>query len=123
VDTAAKTMSLKNVQSFGTEGRRNGVNEVAASENILGMVKFKVELIKEFNIVKQETQEDDPAILEQVEATEEEKNEHSSQARQERDVGWAKGVKVNRTGVKDRQDAAEEGDTRTGGELTENKKR
>lgn len=78
MDTAAKTMSLKNVQSFGTEGRRNGVNEVAASENILGMVKFKVELIKEFNIVKQETQEDDPAILEQVEATEEEKNEHSS---------------------------------------------
>lgn len=28
------------------------------------MVKFKVELIKEFNIVKAEAQEEDPAILE-----------------------------------------------------------
>lgn len=27
-DTAKKTMTLKNVQSFGTEGRRNGENEI-----------------------------------------------------------------------------------------------
>lgn len=28
VDRVQKTMSLKNVKSFGTEGRRNGENEI-----------------------------------------------------------------------------------------------
>ena len=39
---------------MGTEGRRNGVNEIPAQDAILGMVKFKVELIQEFNIIKEE---------------------------------------------------------------------
>jgi len=100
-------MSLKNVSSFGTEGRRNGVNELAAGDSILGQVKFKLELIKQFEIVKVEAQESDPAIVEQSEATEE-KNEK----------GWDRGSKVNRTGqreyAKPQEDASQEtkyGDT------------
>jgi hypothetical protein len=57
-------MSLKNVKNMGTEGRRNGVNEIPPNDAVLGMVKFKVELIKEFNIVKNEQVEEDPAIIE-----------------------------------------------------------
>lgn len=91
-----KTMSLKNVKNMGTEGRRNGVSEVAPSENILGMVKFKIELIKEFNIVPDEIQkpEEDPAILESVEATEDEKR-----VGKEKETGepWARGTRVNKT--------------------------
>jgi hypothetical protein len=53
---------------MGTEGRRNGVNEIAPQDAILGMVKFKVELIQEFNIIKDEEQNEendmDPAIIE-----------------------------------------------------------
>ena len=66
-------MSLRNVSQKGTEGRRNGENEIPPNETILGMVKFKVELIKEFNIISQpDDDEVDPAILEQQE---EEKNQ------------------------------------------------
>jgi hypothetical protein len=51
VDREKKIMSLKNVSQKGTEGRRNGENEIPPNDTILGMVKFKVELIKEFNII------------------------------------------------------------------------
>ena len=68
-------MSLKNVKNMGTEGRRNGVNEIPPNDAVLGMVKFKVELIKEFKIVKDETAEEDPAIIESSDLTEEEKEE------------------------------------------------
>jgi len=54
VDTTKKTMSLKNVKNMGTEGRRNGVNEIPPGDNNTGMIKFKVELIKEFNIIHEE---------------------------------------------------------------------
>jgi len=60
---------------MGTEGRRNGVNEIPPSDAILGMVKFKVELIKEFNIVKNETSEEDPAIVESSGVDEEKEQE------------------------------------------------
>ena len=43
-------MSLKNVKNMGTEGRRNGTNEQPAGDAILGMVKFRVDLIKTFEI-------------------------------------------------------------------------
>jgi protein LSM14 len=36
VDRVKKTMTLKNVKNMGTEGRRDGVNEIPASENIMG---------------------------------------------------------------------------------------
>lgn len=51
VDTVKKIMSVKNVKQFGTEGRRNGVSEIPANEGVIALVKFKVELIKEFNVV------------------------------------------------------------------------
>jgi protein LSM14 len=75
-DKSKKTMTLKNVKNFGSEGRRNGVNEVPSSDSILGMVKFKVELIRDFTIVKQEqTEEQDPAIIESTVEDNEEKKE------------------------------------------------
>ena len=46
---------------------------------MLGMVKFKVELIKKFNIVKQDKPQD-PAILEQREAFDEKKQHHGDKA-------------------------------------------
>ena len=45
-------MNLKDVQSYGTEGRRNGVNEIPAHENIIPSVVFKVDHIKDFQIIK-----------------------------------------------------------------------
>ena len=62
IDTAKKTMTLKSVQSFGTEGRR-GDNEIPGNSNVIAQVKFKVELIQDFNIVEEES-ELDPAIIE-----------------------------------------------------------
>jgi protein LSM14 len=52
VDRIKKTMSLKDVKNMGTEGRRNGVNELPPSEGLLGMVKFRVDLIRTFEIIK-----------------------------------------------------------------------
>ena len=48
VDRVKKIMSLKNVKNLGTEGRRNGENEIAPQDGVLGLVKFRVELIKNF---------------------------------------------------------------------------
>jgi len=45
-------MSLKNVKNMGTEGRRDGDNELQPTENVLGMVKFRVDLIKTFEIIE-----------------------------------------------------------------------
>lgn len=55
-----KTMLLKQVRSLGTEGRRNGVNELPPDEKILGTVKFRVDLIKTFKIVEQQEEEATP---------------------------------------------------------------
>ena len=51
-------MSLKDVKNMGTEGRRNGVNELPASESILGMVKFRVDLVKTFKIIEKPVEEE-----------------------------------------------------------------
>lgn len=48
VDSEKNTMSLKNVKAWGTEGRKNGEEEVAPNDKVLGSVKFKVHLIKAF---------------------------------------------------------------------------
>ncbi len=71
VDKKKKTMSLKNVKNMGTEGRRNGVNEIPPGDSIAGTVKFRVDLVKTFEIIdKPEEEEDelpeqtqDPAIV------------------------------------------------------------
>ena len=52
VDGTERSMNLKDVKSYGTEGRRNGVNEIPAHENIIPSVVFKVDHIKDFQIVK-----------------------------------------------------------------------
>lgn len=60
-----KTMTLKNVQSYGSEGRRNGVNEIPAPEKPIECVKFKVDQISDFNIIQKPDDGimSDPAIV------------------------------------------------------------
>ena len=48
VDGTERSMNLKDVQSFGTEGRRDGKNEIPAHENVIPSVIFKVDHIKDF---------------------------------------------------------------------------
>lgn len=45
-------MNLENVRSFGTEGRRDGKNEIQALENTIPSVVFKVDHVKDFQIIK-----------------------------------------------------------------------
>lgn len=64
VDPIKKSMTLINVTSFGTEGRRNGINEIPVLENEIEGVQFKVDQIKDFNIIsKPDLTLLDPAIL------------------------------------------------------------
>ncbi|MFO0116848.1 MAG: hypothetical protein ACK521_04290 [bacterium] len=71
VDKAERSMKLKDVKSYGTEGRRNGVNEVDPSEQEYPVVIFKVDHIKDFKIIKKPDEsvkpktfvEQDPAII------------------------------------------------------------
>lgn len=59
VDKKNKTMSLKKVKRMGTESSPN--------DEMLGSVKFRVDLIKTFKIIEDREQEDDdmvdPAIV------------------------------------------------------------
>ena len=45
-------MNLQNVRSFGTEGRRDGKNEIQGRENTIPSVVFKVDQVKDFQIIK-----------------------------------------------------------------------
>ncbi len=69
-------MNLKDVKSFGTEGRRDGKSEIPAHENVIPSVVFKVGHIKDFKIIErpktekeadktetQALQEEDDAIV------------------------------------------------------------
>lgn len=57
-------MRLINVKSFGSEGRRNGTNEIPAQENEIPEALFKVDHIKDFKIIeKPNTVLLDPAII------------------------------------------------------------
>ena len=106
VDRVKKTMTLKNVKTMGTEGRRNGQNEIPATDNIMGQVKFKVELVKVFNIIEQpvepeddaKKQEDDPAIIASEEANSDEKLQEKQQKKtQVKKDDWAIGTKAQKT--------------------------
>ena len=85
VDKQERTMNLKQVKSYGTEGRRGGVNEVPPNDNVYPEVTFKVDLIKDFKIVKKagedekpkEEAEEDPAIVSAMKADTEKKEEES----------------------------------------------
>ena len=51
-DPLTKAMTLMQVRSFGTEGRRGGgPNEVQVQDNIIEEVTFKLEFIRDFKIV------------------------------------------------------------------------
>ena len=64
VDPIKKSMTLINVNSFGTEGRRNGTNEIPVMDREIPQVEFKVDQIKDFNIIsKPDLTLLDPAIL------------------------------------------------------------
>lgn len=51
VDATKKSMILINVKSYGTEGRRNGTNEIPPADNEIPEVTFKLDGIKDFKIV------------------------------------------------------------------------
>lgn len=53
-------MNLENVRSFGTEGRRDGKNEIQAHENTIPSVVFKVDHVKDFQIIKRPEEEEKP---------------------------------------------------------------
>ena len=64
VNPIQKSMTLINVRGFGTEGRRNGVNEIPPVENEIAEVQFKVDQIKDFKVIgKPEIVQLDPAII------------------------------------------------------------
>lgn len=64
MDPVNKAMTLVQVRSLGSEGRRNGQNEVPPSENEIAEVTFKIEHIKDFKIMeKPNTMLIDPAII------------------------------------------------------------
>ena len=100
-------MSLKNVKGFGTEGRRNGENEIPPSENILGTVKFRVDLVKTFEIIEKKSEEEeeeeeetvDPAIISQEEETKEKPKKG------DKNDDWSIGTKVVKKSSEDNGDS------------------
>ena len=64
VDPINKAMTLIMVKSYGSEGRRGGVNEILPTDNDIAEVLFKVDHIKDFKIIeKPNTTLLDPAII------------------------------------------------------------
>lgn len=59
VDPVNKAMTLIYVKSFGSEGRRGGSNEIPGSEQEIPEARFKVDHIKDFNIIEKPN----PALL------------------------------------------------------------
>lgn len=54
VDKKEKSMTLINVSTLGTEGRREGVDEIPAQDNIVETIKFKVADIQKFDVIREE---------------------------------------------------------------------
>ena len=52
INRTERSMNLQNVRSFGTEGRRDGKNEIQPHENTIPSVVFKVDHVKDFQIIK-----------------------------------------------------------------------
>ena len=64
VDPSKKSMTLIKVQSFGTEGRKKGTNEIPATDKEIPEVVFKLDGIKDFKILSQpDVTQLDPAII------------------------------------------------------------
>lgn len=67
VDKTEKTITLKSVRSFGTEGRKGGAEEVPPSETVHAKVKFRLDFLVKFDIIKKTQATSDPAIISQEE--------------------------------------------------------
>jgi len=79
VDAVNKAMVLINVKSYGTEGRRGGVNEIAPAEAEIGEARFKVDHIKDFKIIEKPNPVLlDPAIISSTEKQEKPKEEEEA---------------------------------------------
>lgn len=50
INSENSTVALENVRSFGTEGRRNGEDEIAASDNIYEYIVFRGSDVKDLRI-------------------------------------------------------------------------
>ena len=92
-------MTLQSVKSFGTEGRRNGVNEIPPSPNTeYDHIKFKVDQLDDLKLIQAPTAQDlDPAIIasekKAAQAKKETKPPPSSTKKEEEDRCDYKGVK------------------------------
>ncbi|XP_042003956.1 decapping 5-like protein isoform X1 [Salvia splendens] len=70
LNTQDSTFGLKDVRSFGTEGRRNDGQEVPPSDKVFEYILFRGSDIKDLKVItnppvqKQEKLHDDPAIIE-----------------------------------------------------------
>ena len=64
IDQVQSTVSLKDVQMFGTEGRR-GQNEISPNDKIYSFIMFRAADILELQVVEQPVQPEfvDPAIM------------------------------------------------------------
>mmetsp|Transcript_4418 Transcript_4418/g.6462 ORF Transcript_4418/g.6462 Transcript_4418/m.6462 type:complete len:89 (+) Transcript_4418:119-385(+) len=63
IDKAANTIRLLQVKHFGTEGRRDGENEVPPNEGIKSRLIFKLAFISRLDI--KDSSEVDPAIVQE----------------------------------------------------------
>ena len=63
IDTTEHTVSLSNVRSYGTEGRRGESNEIPASNEIYEYIIFRGADIKDLNVIQKANDSIDPAIL------------------------------------------------------------
>lgn len=52
INRAERSMNLREVRSFGTEGRRDGKNEIQPHENVISSVVFKVDHVQDFTIIQ-----------------------------------------------------------------------
>lgn len=63
IDIDGNTVSLTNVSIFGTEGRKNGVDEVPPSNEVFDVIVFRGSDIKDLTLFDEEKKTDDPAIV------------------------------------------------------------
>ena len=58
IDKKERALHLQNVKQFGTEGRRGGVNEIPAQENVLEEILFRINLVENFFIIPDAPEEE-----------------------------------------------------------------
>lgn len=53
LDKVERAMHLAQVKSYGSEGRKNGQGEIAAREDTIDTVVFKIELVQNFEVIQE----------------------------------------------------------------------